>query len=127
MKSFGRSEFKPMKSFGDGVKHTPTPWKTGGRIGSLNIDAENGRGIATCGYTDTSDVTKSLAENVANAEFIVRACNSHDDLIHYLKRIAQIAEIRQNENLNDATIHAITECMMSLAKEALAKAEGKGE
>jgi hypothetical protein len=63
--------------------HTPTPWKQG----IVATDAENIYGpsdeiVASC--EDTSvyrrTVTTEAREN-ANAEFIVRACNSHEALL----------------------------------------------
>jgi len=70
--------------------HTPVPWKIGAReilYGEMyiGVDAAS-RSIAkmTGGYYTRPHRPESkatIAENTANAEFIVRAVNSHDDLL----------------------------------------------
>ncbi len=57
-------------------KHTPTPWEVS------YYDYDN-NGPIYC----IENVTRSTTpeEHKANAEFIVRACNAHDDLVEALK------------------------------------------
>jgi hypothetical protein len=54
---------------------TPGPWRASdGRVASrISITSANGIPVAVVPFADP--------EGKANAEFIVRACNSHDDLI----------------------------------------------
>ena len=97
------------------VTHTPTPyeqlktctmvkadpifWQTGIKKGGIRIATVSGVG----------------EENArANAEFIVRSCNSHDELVEALRYIASRSYLA-SENL------------AQVALRALAKAEGKGE
>ena len=92
------------------LNHTPTPWKVGkhsitvfGADGYEVTDPEQGPHVSEewqnhiienpSDYRHWSDNKKdwrdpAFAEMEANAEFIVRACNAHDDLI----RSAQIAD-----------------------------------
>ena len=51
------------------MKHTPGPWK-------VKLNLEDGFNIARIW---------ELPNSQANAEFIVRACNSHDDLLEACK------------------------------------------
>lgn len=49
-----------------------------------NIFGANERYVANCiGYS--SNLADSMRESEANAEFIVRACNAHDDLLSAAK------------------------------------------
>ena len=57
--------------------HTPTPWFVGkkGRTGQRVFATQQG----------TDGVVATGIENHANAEFIVRAVNAHDDLLRALQ------------------------------------------
>ena len=72
-------------------EHTPTPWKLKHKIDptavsgitkSAGFDAV----IANCGgwSSNTADPDKQRNEQVANAAFIVRACNAHEALVEAL-------------------------------------------
>jgi hypothetical protein len=68
------------------VDRTPGPWKVGhtNRHGYAQIDSPTHLGLAEVPveirYND--DVCPRLSEQArANVEFIVRACNAHDDLL----------------------------------------------
>lgn len=62
------------------VQHTPGPWSA---KDSVNVYHE-GRHIADCGcHTEGVPLHIGL-ENAANAAFIVRACNAHDELVEAL-------------------------------------------
>jgi hypothetical protein len=70
------------------ASHTPTPWV----VEKNSVNAENGSvvSIAECGLSapgqSWSGTDYSTREHqAANAEFIVRACNSHDQLVAALK------------------------------------------
>jgi len=61
--------------------HTPVPWSIGKRRWITSGDVDIAR------IHDVSRIGE--AEAVANAEFIVRACNSHDALLEALERAYQ--------------------------------------
>lgn len=80
------------------AKHSPTPWKVlpdthkiGGHPNHLF------RFIATANWTEddgdfsaTGEIIAKLTDSqniAANASFIVRACNAHDDLLAALKNL----------------------------------------
>jgi hypothetical protein len=63
------------------AKRTPEPWKRSERIGYTIRITARGRGIA---FIDTPSIALDH-EDEANAEFIVRACNAHDDLLAALE------------------------------------------
>ena len=58
-------------------KHTPTPWA----IFKAGIGEENGDGIAS--------LWREGEEREANAALIVRAVNSHDELVKALKSLVE--------------------------------------
>jgi hypothetical protein len=67
-------------------EHTPTPWivdatKFGPKIYETGRDAD-----AICQLFDKNGI--AFISDVANAAFIVRACNSHDALVKALEEIA---------------------------------------
>jgi len=97
------------------MSHTPTPWKAEeNRVFQIKHPTFR---IAIC----TSNSADYLEEK-ANAEFIVRACNNHDELLEALKE-SQIA-------LYDA-MHAghlsrsYGGKVMDKIEQAIAKVEGK--
>ncbi len=84
------------------MKHTPTPWRQ--TKGEFEIVAEikgEKKLIAVC-------------SEKANAAFIVRACNAHDELVH----AAQLAL----DHYNGKHMGANT---VTLLKKAIAKAKGE--
>jgi len=100
------------------AEHTPTPWHTepGDIPGTLSIRGPNGQAIASFGNQRR---WLSTTEVVANAEFIVRACNAHDDLLAACKAAHRI--LTEDGSLEE--IHkAVRQCEL-----AIAKAEPKGD
>ena len=80
-------------------EHTPTPWK-------YDILDDDNFGISA-GWTDIATVYNrdDSPTDKANAEFIVRACNSHGDLLAALKAIVPVARLgvgRYYSNSNPA-------------------------
>jgi hypothetical protein len=61
------------------TSHTPTPWVADGHY---IHGPDELRFLAVAG--DRAGVTPE-----ANAAFIVRACNSHDELLHHLRILAE--------------------------------------
>lgn len=94
-------------------KHTPTPWKMvdkGLVKGKLEFDLYYNAPNGSC------CLGAIRVPEEANAAFIVRACNSHDELLEAFKKIADSCEILFKQNGFD--FH------LSFLKDAIAKAEG---
>lgn len=60
------------------VKHTATPWKLSGGLGFRSIKS-------TGNYVIATGLSETTGEWDANAAFIVRAVNSHDELLELAK------------------------------------------
>lgn len=68
-------------------QHSPLPWRVDGCKGSIyqfDIVGPNGEDLAYANESDGAD-EPSVYPAQANADFIVRACNSHDELLAALK------------------------------------------
>ncbi|HYD06525.1 MAG TPA: hypothetical protein VEC60_12410 [Reyranella sp.] len=86
------------------VKHTPTPWVRSGNLLHVGTSTRaKNRIAATFRYDDNAD---------ANAAFIVKAVNAHDELVAALTRIRDF----------DRDVTGGPE-MVAIARAALAKAE----
>ena len=92
------------------LQHTPTPWSIGRRrwITGGNVDIARIHSVSKIGE----------AEAVANAEFIVRACNSYYDLLETL-------DILRLDLENNGEIFGTDEARITLMEEAIANAEGE--
>jgi hypothetical protein len=94
---------------GDGQAHTPLPWSTH----QSHVYAPDGAILAQVHNPGSKCTDYPL---VANAEFIVRACNSHYELIEALEPL-----------VGAATARALAgEAYIDDARAALAKARGDG-
>jgi len=91
------------------LQHTPGPWSIGKRrwITSGDLDIARIHSVSKIGE----------AEAVANAEFIVRACNSHYDLLETL-------DILRLDLENNGEIFGTDEARITLMEEAIAQARG---
>lgn len=116
-------------------KHTPTPWKSDGYW--IRQSGPNGtRMVADICYTgphhtpaDEYPESCRIVDK-ANAEFIVRACNCHDELVEALQAQEDAEEWIANADQNDPFFeetyrHKLNFCA-DLRSKALAKAR-KGE
>lgn len=56
-------------------KHTPTPWKVKGNLNTI----EGANGLTVC------DLRSNTVDADADAAFIVRAVNAHEELVNHLK------------------------------------------
>ena len=99
-------------------KHTPGPWKAVRdnshlRLQQWDVYADNGRGKL---------LAEVLGDNAeANADFIVRACNAHDDLLAALRGLTNaLFETGLATLPGDAAFDVRRECDNALA--AIAKA-----
>ncbi len=105
------------------MDHTPTPWwinRTNGSeheicSGPSGLDAESQSKIVTVAiaHGPQGEWGKVGAEHQANAAFIVRAVNAHDDLLGIVKIVLRLSLQKGNTELNER------------CKRAIAKAEGK--
>jgi len=93
------------------TQHTPTPWKVGFK-NPQTIESETGKDIAACGA-----YRLSLKEAEANADFIVRAVNSHEALLEAAKQALKFINEKANGVYVDASQH--------LLEKAIQQTEGK--
>ena len=99
---------------GEEDKHTEIPWKFGEEIlGSERRFIETGKEkLAIAEMITFRDNWK------ANADFIVRACNSHDELLEWVRKLAD-----QLEMGGDEIYHDINKGFVDRARQIIAKAE----
>lgn len=84
--------------------HTPTPW----RVNLDSVISESGLHIcAVDGYGMTGE------QNAANRAFIVTACNSHATLVSALKRVVELCD---DEDADEMTREAASVARLALAK-----------
>lgn len=77
--------------------HTPTPWTFDEHGGTFYVWGP-GQAMVTDGDVDEGYVARmrgvgrgaTVEEQRANAEFIVRACNAHEELLQALREIAAV-------------------------------------
>ena len=107
----------------DNTKHTATPWKLSknGDVETIRIFCKNGYEV--CRASDLPSVFGNnrygdggTKEQEANAEFIVRACNSHDALVEACQ---EMFEELLSQQYNP------TSKIMKKWKQALKQAEGE--
>lgn len=106
------------------AQHTPTPWNLNDHQGyPVNskeyIRDSNGLCIATVHeMADGIRNAELRAESAGNAAFIVRAVNSHEDMLEVLKIVALFDPSNPNILIQMCAVR-------DEAKRAIAKAEGK--
>lgn len=109
-------------------QHTPTPWAA---IDSVWKRAD---GLYECAIVRPVTQTKlamafgrTEEEAKANAAFIVRAVNAHEELVKELRRVAEDMNtlVDNDEHWNRAQMREVLFAIQSNATNALAKAEGK--
>ena len=96
------------------TQHTKTPWES--HNGEITTRQENGRSYRRIAAVQDYGLGSLPEVDEANAEFIVRACNSHGDLLAALKQLRSINPMSDYNELRDAR---------TVADEAIAKAEGR--
>ena len=72
-------------------KHTSVPWKLFFRNCIIEVECEGHPPIV--GWTGFDDSDRTVEEHHANAEFIVRAVNAHDDLLSACKAAMRILSL----------------------------------
>lgn len=98
------------------TNHSPLPWRVStdmhgiGNVPVDGVESINGMSIANCGIN-----------GISNAEFIVRACNSHAALVLALQILHD--EIADYITINK--LGALNNQSMKMARAALAIAKGE--
>lgn len=89
------------------AKHTPTPWRL---AKSAVIEIRGVSQTPVVSWSGFDDSNRTTAEHKANAAFIVRACNAHDDMVAALRRAEQfiVNAIEANVGPKDVRDHALT-------------------
>lgn len=101
-------------TLGKWTVHIPT--KTDKRLMILHPDGERLIALLDVGFDSPKKGPIPEQERIANAEFVVRACNSYEALVEALKMIAGCGGILTG---------AEASCFVEIAKRAIAQAEGK--
>jgi hypothetical protein len=100
------------------IRHTPTPW-------SRNIPPASKYPVIFAGrnthVTTVNTHGLSKDEIEANTAFIVRACNSHDELVAALKKIKQLATLA--ERTRGIFVRETIQELHEVSRAALAKVE----
>lgn len=101
------------------VKHTPLPWKAeaGEGRGARIVGADEKWSALPCGDTDETVI--------ANKAFIVRACNSHYELLDALRRIAAHTDADDEESYRCDDREGCLDTVHAIAIAAISKAEGR--
>ena len=99
------------------TQHTPVPWSIGKRrwITSGDVDIARIHSVSKIGE----------GEAVANAEFIVRACNSHDALLEVLETLMAL-EGGEPGSYDDPDTQERADEIWKYARNAIAKAKERG-
>jgi hypothetical protein len=103
-----------MESTMSNTKHTPTPWRLieGNLIKQdyrpIGLDDSSGVLIGSvCGHP-SSGFYPTEEEGAANAAFIVRACNSHEQLVNGLKNALEDGDNGDWQSARRAIVEALT-------------------
>lgn len=95
-------------------KHTQTPWMVNGY--TIEEKREPSACIARVYSDPEDDCGVSEIEGKANAAFIVRAVNSHEELVHTLRWV--------EDKVNRIGEFGMVEAIRTRLQQAIAKAEG---
>ena len=107
--------------------HSPLPWRVNGNHIEARPDPENSDTYwAEVAYLDT-EWFERITE--ANAQFIVRACNSHAALVEALRKMMKLAADFEDAAKGDCEMPELSEAdsIHDQARAAIARATGQGE
>lgn len=107
-------------------KHTATPWSWWTSNSHARLTGADGRDGGVISASISSDGMAVVNVSPADAAFIVRACNAHDQLVAALKKAVALAEIASDWALDEVEIDGEMVDVLDLGKEfaaALAAAE----
>ena len=100
------------------TQHTPGPWKVTKNPHTRLVFLNAGNRDYPL-FKDDADGLDTTNADWSNAEFIVRACNAHDDLLEALEALMRA------EGLTDDDYYETIDGAMALARLAIAKAKGE--
>ena len=100
------------------VKHTPLPW----RVETKAITHPDIGDVAVVYMINNAD--ESVYEQEANAKFIVRACNSHYELLEACKEAYELVK-NECEAHDKGDISRGDFTLLEELEDVIAKAEGK--
>ncbi len=109
------------------AKHTPGPWKAE-QVDVLGNDPTRWAVLSDGGWVVASIENgipgESLETEAANAAYIVRACNAHEDLLAALEAMV---DCQDEAGLleHDLDGHEESICALCMARAAIAKARGQ--
>ncbi len=105
------------------MTHTPTPWKLQHYIGHEGyIDNQDrecyaGRIVADNDYVIWAGPFSFWSlHNPDNAEFIVRACNSHDELLEALEELVTMVEHAREEGYDNIDYYTTQPARLAIKK-----------
>lgn len=75
------------------MKHTPTPWKLESYLVGQIVNEDESKMIARAGRVNSYESDPDQIERKANAAFIVRAVNSHQQLVEAIKGLMEYASL----------------------------------
>lgn len=110
------------------TKHTPTPWilssGTNGAVRAVHAWKEGGKHIIIAKFPDRT--IEDSAEMEANAAFIVRACNAHEELLKLIKTAyCIVAEAMPKQAPDPVAFVSVQKDWLKRTEQAIAKAEGQ--
>ena len=107
---------------GTGPAHTPTPWSIDKEtINDPDVVIESKSGCFVAQVSSDADDTEAQA----NAAFIVRAVNAHEELLDNIRQAIRALEAGLDDT-GECIGHVSTmDCVVDDLKQAIAKAEGK--
>jgi hypothetical protein len=106
------------------LKHTPLPWKVyyaknNGQL-VLGTGEENGQAI----QNHNGSFWRDEKEAKANAEFVVKACNSHYELLEALESCERWFKLH-SENVELTNGKYTQHPMLTMIQDTIAKAKGE--
>ena len=99
--------------------HTPLPWKL--HDGGAAITDSEGRLISSCYQVPK----RTLFEEKANAAFIVRACNSHYELLEAVEGLLRLVDILGQSQIQNQRDRLEYRKEVLAGQAAIAKARGR--
>lgn len=106
------------------TQHTPTPWIVDERVGVTILAQKHINAIGLSWEPEVASCHLGIGlewdEQEANAEFIVRAVNAHEDLVAACQRVLDVLQ----DGSIDYDDQTVIEDMHDTLKNALAKAKG---
>lgn len=103
------------------TQHTPTPWKWTGesKLGAFLLVGSDNMKIARNAVVGGSAI--DIRTDISNMEFIVKAVNSHEDMLDVIKRAKRV--VAESCGYNDG-VRFHTDLLRDI-ESAIAQAEGK--